>query len=62
MKTYEEQAKLFVEALKTMASRENALNNFQLYLENHFAVWLAKYANTPDAITAELKAFAEIEF
>ena len=62
MKTYEEQAKLFIEAVKTMASRETALDNFQLYLERHFAVWLEKYANTPDGITAELKAFAEIEF
>ena len=62
MKKYEEQAKEFIEAIKTMASRESALNNFQCYLESHFAVWLEKYANTPDGITAELKAFAEMEF
>lgn len=62
MKNYEEQAKIFIEAIKTMASRENALNNFQLYLEWHFAGWLENYANTPDGITAELKAFAETEF
>lgn len=62
MKNYEEQAKIFIEAIKTMASREKALNNFQLYLTRHFAVWLEKYANTPDRMTAELKEFAEIEF
>lgn len=62
MKNYEEQAKIFIEAIKTMASREKALNNFQLYLERHFAAWLEKYANTPDRITAELKEFAEMEF
>ena len=62
MKNYEEQAKTFIEAIKTMASNEKALDNFQCYLENHFSVWLEKYANTPDGITAELKNFAEMEF
>ena len=62
MKNYEKQAKTFIEAIKTMASRENSLTNFQLYLEQHFAVWLENYASTPDGITAELKAFAEMEF
>lgn len=62
MKNYEEQAKEFIEAIKTMASRESALDIFQCYLEYHFAEWLKKYANTPDGITAELKAFAEMEF
>lgn len=51
----------FIKAIKTIAQKENNLNNLECYLSHHFPVWLEKFANTPEKITAELKAFAEME-
>ena len=50
----------FIKAIKTIALKENNLNNLECYLSYHFSVWLEKFANTPEKITAELKAFAEM--
>lgn len=57
----EECAKVFVEAIKTMASKPENLQNFQLYLEKHFDVWMKKWANSPEGLTSEVKHFAEME-
>ena len=54
-------AQEFIQAIKTIASKEENLNNFELYLAYHFETWLQKFAHTPETITAELKAFAEME-
>lgn len=54
-------ATAFIKAIKTIAAKEKNLNNLECYLLYHFPVWLEKYANTPEKITAELKAFAEME-
>lgn len=51
----------FIKAIKTIAKKPQNLENLELYLTYHFSEWLEKYANTPGKITAELKAFAEME-
>ena len=33
-----------------------------MYLSQHFAEWLTKYARTPEELTAEMKSFAEMRF
>ena len=61
MRPTENEAKEFVKAIETIASKPDNLENLKSYLSMHFAEWLRKFANTPEGITAELKAFAEIE-
>ena len=60
-KEAEQQAKLFIKAIKTLASKPNNLDNFESYLSQHFYQWLEKFANTPEAITFELTSFANME-
>lgn len=50
----------FIEAIKTIAEKPQNLDNLECYLSHHFPEWLAKFANTPETLTAELKAFAEM--
>lgn len=57
----ERTATQFISAIKTLAEKPKNLENLEHYLSCHFAEWLEKYANTPETITAELKAFAEME-
>jgi len=57
---FEQEAKQFCEAIKTIAEKPENLENLELYLSIHFATWLEKFANDPGSITAELKAFAEM--
>ena len=59
--TYSIIASEFIKALQTLTDKPENLRNFETYLTYHFPEWLEKYANTPGAITAELKAFAEME-
>ena len=58
---YNESAKMFVNAIKTIASKENNLSNLESYLSYHFQTWLEKYANSPEGLANELKQFAEME-
>ena len=58
---HEQSAKEFCKALQTIAGKPQNLENLEHYLSIHFSEWLKKFANTPDKITAELKAFAEME-
>lgn len=58
---YEKEAALFIESIKTIAQKENNLENLEHYLSIHFDAWMQKFANTPEGITAELKAFASME-
>ena len=55
-------ATAFTDAIKTLAARPDALDNLENYLVQHFEIWLKKYANTPESITAELKAFSDMKF
>lgn len=61
MRKHEQTAKLFCEALRTIAGKPENLDNLESYLSYHFAEWMNKYANTPENITAELKNFADME-
>ena len=58
---HERAAAQFVAAIKTIAAKPDNLDNLECYLSYHFAAWLEKYANTPETITAEIRAFAEME-
>ena len=58
---YNESAEMFVNAIRTIASKENNLSNLESYLSYHFQAWLEKYANSPENLASELKQFAEME-
>lgn len=57
----EEYAKIFIDAIKTLAEKPDNMENLRWYLERHFDVWMAKFANTPSGLSFELKNFAEME-
>ena len=57
----EEYAKIFVDAIRTLAEKPDNIENLQWYLELHFDVWMEKFANTPSGLASELKHFAEME-
>ena len=59
--SHEHAAAQFVEAIKTIASKPENLNNLQYYLGIHFDTWLKRYASTPEDITCELREFAEMK-
>lgn len=52
----------FCEAIRTIASKPENLNNLESYLTYHFAEWLQKYANTPEGLAAEMREFANMEW
>ena len=58
---YNELAHQFITAIKTLSEKPENLENLESYLSHHFSTWLDKFANTPEKITAELKAFAEMD-
>ena len=57
---YENEAKRFTEAIRALAKNDDAIDNLKYYLSMHFDIWLQKFANTPESITAELNSFAHI--
>ena len=59
-KTYTKEAAQFCEYIRTLASKPDNLNNLQSYLSVHFGEWLAKWANTPQDMAAEMREFAEM--
>lgn len=54
-------AEIFINAIKTIASKSANLENLESYLSNHFDKWIKQYANTPEGLANEMKAFAEME-
>ena len=54
-------ADIFTQAIRDLASKPENLENLNSYLCYHFPKWLEKYANTPEGLAEELKAFAEME-
>lgn len=58
---YTEQAKLFCEAIKVIASKPGNLEILELYLSRHFEAWLEKWADTPDKISSEMRLFAGMD-
>ena len=61
MMKYEKEARIFCEAIKTLAIKPENLDNLESYLSYSFDSWLTKWANTPENMTAEIKEFAEME-
>ena len=61
MTTNAENAHIFCESIVKLAQNPQNLENLETYLSYHFSEWLEKYANTPDGIAGELKAFSEME-
>lgn len=57
----EEAARDFCAAIKTIASKPENMENLECYLGAHFDAWLARFANTPADLAAELKEFANME-
>lgn len=57
---YENEAKEFCNAIRKLAEDNEALDNFEMYLSLQFDIWLKKWGNTPENITAELVNFANI--
>lgn len=51
-------ARQFCKAIKILAEKPANLDNLESYLSQHFDEWLAKYARTPEELTAEMKNFA----
>lgn len=51
----------FIKVIKAIASKEENLENLESYLSHHFETWMQKYANTPEGLIYELRAFAEME-
>ena len=57
----EENAKVFTDVIRTIAAKENNLDNLECYLSHHFDVWMEKFAHDPESLSSELKSFAEME-
>ena len=60
MAKYEEIAKVFVNAIKEIASKPDNLDNLECYLSYSFGAWLEKYASNPANMAAEMREFAEM--
>lgn len=57
----EEAARDFCEAIRTIATKPENMENLESYLSSHFDKWLERFANTPADLAAELRAFANME-
>lgn len=51
----------FCNAIRTLASKPENLENLECYLSHHFAGWLEKFASTPDDMACEMLEFANME-
>lgn len=58
---YENEAKIFVNAIMKIAGKSENMENLESYLSKHFKTWIEKYANTPEEMAGEMKMFAEME-
>ena len=54
-------AKIFCDAIRTLAEKPENLSNMESYLTYHFTTWLEKYGNCPENLAMEMKNFAEME-
>lgn len=61
MMKYEKEARIFCEAIKTLANKPENLDNLESYLSYSFNSWLTKWANTPENMTVEMENFAKME-
>lgn len=58
---YKKEAEIFVNAIRKLSINPEDMENLESYLSRHFKAWLEKYADTPEGIAGEMKAFAEME-
>lgn len=58
---YSKEARAFCEAIRTIASKPENLENLENYLNRHFSSWLEKFASTPGDLAGEMKEFAEMQ-
>ena len=58
---YAVEAKIFVDAIREIASKPENLDNLECYLAYHFDKWLEKWASTPEELAAEIHHFASME-
>lgn len=58
---YEKESEIFVNAIRKLSINPENMENLESYLSRHFKAWLEKYADTPEGIAGEMKAFAEME-
>ena len=54
-------AKQMADTLRKFLERPQNIDNFESYLENCFAGWKEKFANTPAKMIEDMKHFAEME-
>lgn len=54
-------AKQTADVLRRFAEKPQNIDNFEGYLENCFAGWKEKFANTPEKMIKDMKHFAEME-
>ena len=54
-------AKVFIEAIKTIAENPDNLDNFEFYLAQHFDVWMKNWASNPEGLAYEVESFAKME-
>ena len=57
---YEKEASQFIEAIKTIASKPENLENLESYLSIHFSSWIRKFASTPEDLVFEIQEFANM--
>lgn len=57
---YNHVAAQFCEHIRTLAAKPENLDNLESYLSYHFPVWLQRWANTPETLTAEMREFANM--
>lgn len=57
---YEKEAAQFIEAIKTIASKPENMQNLESYLSIHFANWINKFASTPEDLVCEIQEFANM--
>lgn len=54
-------AKIFCDAIRTIAEKPENIDNMESYLTYGFSKWLKKYANNPEDFAMEMKMFAEMK-
>ena len=54
-------AKIFCDAIRTIAKKPENIDNLESYLTYHFTGWLNKYGKYPGNLATEMKMFAEME-
>lgn len=54
-------AKIFCDAIRTIAEKPENINNLESYLTYHFTSWLEMYGGYLEDLAMEMKTFAEME-